>query len=215
MYLLEILIYNNVDIVIQIIMDESSKEICMKKNTLILSLLIVIIIIIILTFKNNNENSLLTQLEKNNENNLSAKVERNKINDNDDPKDLESLQEIPVPDLIIFYHNGVQKEFINGTKEFNEIISLNIKRDDGKLTTGALKLAVDFDALLKNNDMLVYKYQNYEPIYFTLVDDEQLKNDNTKTNWVSVGYDSRVFKQLIYGGLTSADDLINYLNTLK
>lgn len=192
----------------------------MKKNYLVLSLLIFIIVIIIFAIKNNDDNNLLAQLENNNEinnndNNLPTKVEKNDINNNANPKDLESLQEIPTPDSIKFYHNGAKKEFINGTNEFNEIISLNAKRDGGKLATGALKLAVDIDALLKNNDMLEYKYQNYEPIYFTLVDDEQLKNDNTKTNWVSVGYDSRVFKQFIYGGLTSANNLINYLNTSK
>lgn len=59
-----------------------------------------------------------------------------------------------------------------------------------------------------------YTYQNYDPVYFNLIKDEQLKNNQTEVNWVSVGYDSKVFNQFIYSGLLSADDLINYLYSL-
>lgn len=193
----------------------------MNKLFLIISVLIVSMIVI-LTIIFANKNNLTKKFENNSttqsENNLlienTNEVNNNSNNDNT-PKYLESLLDIPIPDSIIFYNNNIQKEFINGTTEFNEIISLNTKRDSGKLATGALELVVDINNLLKNNNMLEYKYKNYEPIYFTLISDKELSKDYTKINWVSIGYDSKVFKQFIYAGLTSADNLINYLETQK
>jgi hypothetical protein len=186
----------------------------MKRNFLVIGIMIFIIVIIVMYIitnkKNNivNENKSITQVE----NNITAE-NKSEINNDNNPKEIVSLLEIPIPDSIIFYHNGVQKSFFKGSDEFNEIINLNNKRDSDKL--GALQLIVDIDGLLKNTDMLEYVYQNYNSIYFNLIRDEQLEKNNTDINWVSVGYDSKIFKQFIYSGLASADELINYLYSLK
>lgn len=194
----------------------------MQKNILMIGIIIVIIVIIIIiiiyiitTNKSNsaNENNLTTQLENSVTTENDNGINNNVSNSNDDanPKEIVSLIDIPKPDSIIFYHNGVQKKIIKGTDEFNEIIMLNNKRDSGKL--GPLQLVVDINGLLKNTDMLEYAYENYDSVYFNLIKDEQLEKDNQF--WVSVVYDSKVFKQFIYDGLLPANDLINYLYSLK
>lgn len=187
----------------------------MQKNILMIGIIIVIIVIIIYIITTNksnivNENNLTTQLES------SVTTENNNVsNSNDDanPKEIVSLIDIPTPDSIIFHHNSVKKTFVKGSDAFNEIINLNNKRDSKKL--GAMKLWVDIDSLLQNTDMLEYVYQNYKSVYFNLIKDEELEKNNADINWVAMGYDSNVFKQFIYGGLSSADELINYLYSLK
>lgn len=168
----------------------------LQRFVVLIPLLIIVIAIYITSNDNNEVNNDVLNL--NNDNN---------------PKEIVTLLEIPTPYLIIFYHNGQQKFFLKGTDEYNEIIKLNNKRDSGKL--GAMQLVVDIDGLLKNTDMLEYTYQNHNSVYFNLIKDEQLDKNNTETNWVSVGYDSKVFKQFIYSGLFSADEIINYLYSLK
>ena len=192
----------------------------MQKKNLVIGITIIVIIVIItiyITTTNNsaNENNLTTPLENNisTENNNEVNNDMSNLNSDVNPKDLESLLDIPTPDSIIFYHNGVQKTFVRGSDEFNEIITLNNKRDNRNL--GAMQLAVFMDELLQNNDMLEYAYENHGSVYFNLIKDEQLKNDDKKLNWVSVRYDPKVFNQFIYSGLLSADDLINYLYSLK
>jgi hypothetical protein len=179
----------------------------------------IITIYIIISNNSNsaNESNLIIQLENsvttenNNENNNESNNAVSNLDDNETPKEIVSLLDIPTPDSIIFYHNGMKKTFVRGTDEFNEIIMLNNKRDSGKL--GALQLVVDINGLLQNTDMLEYAYGNYGSVYFNLIKDEQLENDNQF--WVSVGYDSKIFKRFIYDGLLPADDLINYVYTLK
>lgn len=177
---------------------------------LVIAIIVIISISIIIINNNSNENSLKKQLENNIENN-----DNSDLTGNEDPKYLLSLLDIPMPNSIIFYHNGVKKSYTKGTKEFNEIIKLNNKRNNVELAP--LQLVVDIDYLIQNTDMLEYTYQNYNSIYFNLVKAEQLKIDNnvvSNENWVSVGYNPKVFNQFIYGGLLSADNLIAYLYSL-
>lgn len=189
----------------------------MHKKILLIGLIIVIIAIItmyiIITNSNKNESNLNTQIENNiiSDNNEDNNNITN-LNGDQNPQDLKSLQDIPKPDSIIFYHNGVQRTFYKETKEFNEIIKLNNKRDTKNL--GPMKLAVDINGLIQNDDMLQYTYQNYDPVYINLIKDKELENNNIEINWISVGYDSKVFNQFIYGGLLSADELIDYLYSL-
>lgn len=180
---------------------------------LISAIIAIITICIIITNSNKNESSLNSQVENNtisdnNEDNNSI----TNLNSDENPQYLKSLQYIPTPDSITFCHNGVQKTFYKKTNEFNEIIKLNNKRDTKNL--GPMKLAVDIKGLMQNTDMLKYNYENYDPVYFNIIKDEQLKNNQTEVNWVSVGYDSKIFNQFIYNGLLSADELINYLYSL-
>lgn len=194
-----------------------------KKSLMLLISIIIIVIIAIITIyiittnKSNsaNESNLTIQLENSvtTANNNEINNDVSNLNEDKAPKEIVSLLEVPIPDSIIFYHNGISKTFVKGSYEFNEIIKLNNKRDSGKL--GALQLVVDIAGLLQNTDMLEYNYENYDSVYFNLIKDEQLQNDNKLLNWVSVGYDSKIFKQFIYSGLLSTDDLINYLYSLE
>jgi len=192
----------------------------MHKKKLVIGIIIVVIIVIITIYiittnSSANENNITTHLENNisTENNNEVNNDMSNLNSDENSKYLESLQDIPTPDSITFYHNGVQKTFVKGSDEFNKISMLNNRRDGGNL--GAMKLVVFIDELLKNTEMLEYNYKNYKSVYFNLIKDEELKNDNKKVNWVSVGYAPKVFNQFTYSGLLSADDLINYLYSLK
>jgi len=192
----------------------------MQKKFLVIGIIIIVILVmiaiyIITTNNSANENNLTTPLENNISTDNNNEVNNDMPNSNIDvnPKDLEALIDIPIPDSITFYNNGIKKVFARGTDEFSKILMLNNKRDSGNL--GAMQLAVDLDGLLQNTDMLEYAYENYGSVYFNLIKDEQLRSDNTTIGWVSVRYDTKVFNQFIYSGLLSADDLIDYLYSLK
>lgn len=181
----------------------------MKKNILIIGIIILVFILVIIAYdmfanKNLKKNNLISELEKDV---VSAKSnERNTIY-------ISSLSDIPTPDLIIFYYNGLKKTFYRDTYEFNKIIDLNNKRDDKNLSP--LELVVDIKELLANTNILEYFYQSYDSVYFNLIKDSEIKIDNTATNWVLIGYDAKVFNQCIYGGVFPADELISYLLSLK
>jgi len=176
----------------------------MQKRIVLIGIIIIILIVVIIAIcviKNNKDKN----------NNTILQSESSLTDNNENLKDLKSLSEISTPDSIIFHHNGIEKEILKGTKEFESIIELNNKRDEEEL--GTLQLVIDLEDLMKKTDILEYTYEDYGSIYFNLVGNKELNDNDIAVNWVLV--DINVFKNSIYGGLLSADELNNYLYSLK
>ncbi len=140
------------------------------------------------------------------------------------PKHLSSIEELPLPKRIIFYHNGMQYAFDYGSDEYKKIIELNNKRNESielHITQEILNFGMDIDGLKKITDLLEYDYENYESVNFNLnfnytyevkIDEfpDPIKVENN-TYWVDVGYSEDVFYQIFYQGLGSTKELLEYL----
>ena len=173
----------------------------MRKKVILLGIIIITLIITIVCICIINKNK-----DKNNDVIVQSE---NGLKANDE--NFKSLLEFPIPNSIIFHYDGIKKEILSGTKEFENIIELNNKRDKEEL--GTLQLVIDLEDIMKKNNILEYTYEDYGSIYFNLIGDKELNDNDIAVNWVLV--DINIFKNSIYGGLLSADELNNYLYSLK
>lgn len=107
------------------------------------------------------------------------------------------INDLILPDKIVFFEDGVEKQVLNDNTEatFLNIHNQNLARYSGK-ELGSLKLA--YKAQLKNNNKyLIYVYNNYATVYFSLTSQDD--------NFIACSGKS-------YGVFEKADSVLNILS---
>ncbi len=172
-------------------------------------IILIIFVLSVTTFifynkKDNNEN--LNQYE--NSNNTVNREDTQKDFDVKMIEEIEKFSDIPTPDYILFYYEGEEIRFDNGTKEFEKILELNKKRDSGEFigTKGVVNIEN-----YKKIKMLEYVYEGYGSIYFELSTEEEMER---LYGWIALG-NSELPVRPKYEGLYPADELMEYLNNCK
>ena len=107
------------------------------------------------------------------------------------------INDLKLPDKIVFYEDGVEKQVLSDNTDatFLNIHNQNLARYSGK-ELGSLKL--DYKAQLKNNNKyLIYVYNNYATVYFSLTSQDD--------NFIACSGKS-------YGVFENADEVLKTLN---
>ncbi len=107
------------------------------------------------------------------------------------------INDLILPDKIVLFEDGIEKQVFNDNTDvaFLNIHNQNIARYSGK-ELGSLKLA--YKAQLKNNNKyLIYVYNNYATVYFSLTSQDD--------NFIACSGES-------YGVFEKADSVLNTLS---
>lgn len=189
----------------------------MKKSIIFVILVLFAIIIFSLVIKINN-------------NKKSEKTEESRVNDDNIKnenvsEELENMLDMPLPNEIVFYHDGIAHNFSHGTEEYKNIIKLNNLRKKGELLeTYGLVVTGEIDKLKKDIDLLEYKCENFGTVYFNLENNYvvtlrhiNFPNDNyeeravAKNFWIIIEYDNKETPTYVCDGLADAKELVEYL----
>lgn len=124
---------------------------------------------------------------------------------------IELSSNVKLPRKIIYYHKGVPYVFNYGSDEYNKIIALNNKRDNGNLESYFKLFHGSIYDLRLNIDMLEYYYDKNSSINFNLGAYEYISLSREKRKvkfyWLYTG-------QLDYVGLAEPKELVEYLNSV-
>ena len=110
--------------------------------------------------------------------------------------DFSDVTTIPEPDEIVFHHKGKETVYPKGEDKYEETLSHVHKIFAGKMER--LLLAVDLPTELKLQDILEYRYEDADSIYFALYGEYE--------NWI--WYPTA---DAAYGNGQNAEELINFL----
>lgn len=126
--------------------------------------------------------------------------------------ELDDPSAIPKPDKILYYHNGKETILESGTEAFETVFSMNQSRCPETLHQYKCSI-FDWNDCFKQTDILEYWYDSqYYPVIFNLKIVE--KNPQGEPHEYTY-YWATCPRQLLYGDLSEASDLLAYLNSLK